>query len=360
MRSPVVVEIAVLITLAACGTTGATAARVGDRTITDADVEHELAHLAANKSYVAAVRASGVKVDGPVRGSYDLAFVDLALTNLAVAELVHGQFEENKGTLTTEDVAVAEREAADAYPAKDGVSIFAEFSPGYRHTLARRRAQSDSVKAHAGQVDIREPALRAFYDRQPGAFLQMVCLRQILLTAPDPKGLAQANSVVLALKAGNDFAALARQESADPASAAAGGSLGCTDGAGIGRFEAPFAAAVRGLQVDQISPPIRTKDGWRVIQITSESTAPYDDAARTVARSALLAPAAGAYDAVITDRMTRLGVEISARFGRWDVSDPSHPHVVPPPATAPAAAPPTTSAATTTPTTTSTTTRHGG
>jgi parvulin-like peptidyl-prolyl isomerase len=65
------------------------------------------------------------------------------------------------------------------------------------------------------------------------------------------------------LKAGADFAALAKQYSIDPSSKDKGGEL---QAFGPGQMVAPFQDAAFKLKVGQTSAPVQSPFGWHVIQ----------------------------------------------------------------------------------------------
>lgn len=68
---------------------------------------------------------------------------------------------------------------------------------------------------------------------------------------------------------GADFAALARADSQDEGSKAAGGDLGWID---KGAMPKPFEDALFAMQAGQVSEPVRTEFGWHVIQLREVKT----------------------------------------------------------------------------------------
>lgn len=75
---------------------------------------------------------------------------------------------------------------------------------------------------------------------------------------------ARIDSIYGALKAGADFATLARELSEDRMSSGKGGNIGVF---GIGRYEKPFEDAAFALAADgDISRPVETTAGWHVIR----------------------------------------------------------------------------------------------
>jgi peptidyl-prolyl cis-trans isomerase C len=75
----------------------------------------------------------------------------------------------------------------------------------------------------------------------------------------------EAKTIVDELKAGGDFAAIAKEKSKDPGSGANGGDLGWFS---LGVMVPEFENAVVALEPGQISDPIQTQFGWHVIRLT--------------------------------------------------------------------------------------------
>jgi foldase protein PrsA len=74
-----------------------------------------------------------------------------------------------------------------------------------------------------------------------------------------------ADSIESQLKAGGDFAKLAKKYSKDPGSAAQGGKLTITKGQTV----APFDKVAFSLKTNELSPPVHTTYGWHIIQALS-------------------------------------------------------------------------------------------
>ena len=94
---------------------------------------------------------------------------------------------------------------------------------------------------------------------------EQVRARHILV--PDLK---TAQMVEAKLKAGGDFAALAKQYSADPASKDKGGELGFF---GHGQMVQPFDAAAFSMPVGKISAPVKSPFGYHIIQVEEKKPA---------------------------------------------------------------------------------------
>jgi peptidyl-prolyl cis-trans isomerase SurA len=98
---------------------------------------------------------------------------------------------------------------------------------------------------------------------------QEVTLRQILLRvqigeAERQAALARANEAVALARAGQDFAALAREYSDDPASREQGGALGSFE---TSRLNSTFSRAVASLQPGEVSDPVQGAAGYFVLKL---------------------------------------------------------------------------------------------
>ncbi len=116
---------------------------------------------------------------------------------------------------------------------------------------------------------ITDAAIRARYDAEiagkPGE--EEVRARHILVATE-----ADANKVLADLKAGGDFAAIAKERSSDPGAAPRGGDLGFFK---KGDMVAEFAAMAFSLKPGETSPrPVKTQFGWHVIKVEERRSAP--------------------------------------------------------------------------------------
>ncbi len=91
---------------------------------------------------------------------------------------------------------------------------------------------------------------------------------------------AKADDLEKKLKAGSDFATLARTESDNQASAANGGDLGVVN-ASDPRLPASIKTALANLQPGQISDPVRIPNGFYIFKVVSRTKMPFDDQLRS-------------------------------------------------------------------------------
>ncbi len=120
----------------------------------------------------------------------------------------------------------------------------------------------------ASGVTVTDEALHAYFDENQQRFAAAERRRAshilIAIDKDEAKAKKQAEDLLARAKAGEDFAALARQFSQDTGSAAQGGDLGWAEKS---FFVGPFGDAVWGMQQGQIIGPVRTEFGFHVIRL---------------------------------------------------------------------------------------------
>jgi len=150
--------------------------------------------------------------------------------------------------------------------------------------LIRDSLLLEEVRARKSKVMLSEDEVRAAFDAQR----EEVEVRHILIDPyADEFGgdwdgaLEKAWQIKARLEAGEDFAQLAREHSADPGSREAGGSLGYIRRADPHVPE--FIEAAFALEAGEISDPVRSVYGYHIIQVTDrrmgEPERPYEEVA---------------------------------------------------------------------------------
>lgn len=131
----------------------------------------------------------------------------------------------------------------------------------------------DLSKLAPQSVQVSDAEIRGYFDDHEDEFKRPRTARftvAALRTAPDQADrdavLAHAQQLRQQLAAGGDFAAAARAESADTASARQGGNLGTVR---RGQMVAAFDSAVWALPVNEISQPVQTQFGFHLLQVTA-------------------------------------------------------------------------------------------
>ncbi len=118
-----------------------------------------------------------------------------------------------------------------------------------------------------------------FYEKNPERFRQpdLVRARHILVRVPPSASeeekaakKAQIDALLVRVKAGEDFAALAKQFSEDPGSGRNGGDLGLFP---RGAMVPEFDLAAFSLETNQVSEVITTQFGYHILQVTDKKPA---------------------------------------------------------------------------------------
>jgi peptidyl-prolyl cis-trans isomerase D len=142
------------------------------------------------------------------------------------------------------------------------------------HQALYMTAESDHLQyaelrldALAAQQTVSDADLRTAYDKDKSrlALPEKRHARHILITGKDDAAArAQATQVLAQIKAGKDFGELAKQYSQDPGSAKNGGDLGFAERSS---FVKPFADALFGMKVGEISGLVKTEFGYHIIRL---------------------------------------------------------------------------------------------
>jgi peptidyl-prolyl cis-trans isomerase C len=158
----------------------------------------------------------------------------------------------------------------------------------FTKTLTARKLTLDQVKSDvrrdltitklidgeiASKIAVTPEQVNDFYAKNPDQFTQGESVRASHILISVPKGAdaaakaqarAKAEQVLKDAKAGQDFAALAKQHSADPGSAANGGDLGFFQ---QGQMVGPFNDAAFTLAPGTTSDLVETEFGFHIIKV---------------------------------------------------------------------------------------------
>jgi peptidyl-prolyl cis-trans isomerase C len=161
----------------------------------------------------------------------------------------------------------------------------------FNQMLAERKLTLDAVKADtredlvigrmiegeiASKVAVTPEQVQDFYAKNPNQFQQPERVRasHILIGVPENADAAakaqartRAEQVLKDVKAGKDFAALAKQHSSDPGSAANGGDLGFFQ---QGQMVGPFNDVAFSLKPGSTSELVETQFGFHIIRVAEK------------------------------------------------------------------------------------------
>lgn len=149
---------------------------------------------------------------------------------------------------------------------KAGLGTGADFDKriAYYKTRALRDAFFD--KNVFGAVS--EADAKAFFDKKVAEIppVEELRARHILVEKKE-----EADELVTKIKAGGDFAALAKEKSKDTGSGANGGDLGFF---GKGQMVKPFEDAAMALKAGEVSAPVQSQFGWHIIKMEEKRNKP--------------------------------------------------------------------------------------
>jgi peptidyl-prolyl cis-trans isomerase SurA len=187
---------------------------------------------------------------------------------------------------------------------------------GFRERI-RSQLQNFAVLQYkiGAQVNVSERELENYYRTHPEEFRgeDEVRLRHVFLPVPEGASpdevrrvQAEGERVLARLRAGEDFAAVAREVSKGP-SAAEGGELGWLK---RGTFQKSLEDAAFSLQPGQLSPLVRAGPGFHVLQVLERRQAggrPFADV-KEIIRDRLIAERAEGYRAQYVAELRREAV----------------------------------------------------
>lgn len=160
-------------------------------------------------------------------------------------------------------------------------------------TATQIRFQTDQLLANAlvqhlmSSAPVEEANLKQYYEEHKSEYQQVVA-RHILIRfqgSPVPlkpnqkdlteqEALAKAQDLKKRLTAGEDFSKLAREESDDAGSGAAGGSLGAF---GRGQMVKPFDEAAFSQPVGVLGEPVKSQFGWHLIEVREQKNKSFEE-----------------------------------------------------------------------------------
>jgi foldase protein PrsA len=234
---------ALCVSLAACSSAGATGgdvASVNDVKISRSDFDKKLEAGPAGKS---------------------------VLTQLVQQSLVDQYATDNKITVSDDEIAKKEDEIKTKYPPGQFEQILKQ--QGLTETDVHNilRQQLVMQKAVDPQTKVSDADVKAYFDKNHALLDKPEQVRARHILVADEK---TANEVEAKLKAGGDFAALAKQYSTDPSSKDKGGELGFF---GKGQMVPSFQAAAFAAPVGSITPPVKSPFGYHIIQVEEKKPA---------------------------------------------------------------------------------------
>jgi parvulin-like peptidyl-prolyl isomerase len=131
------------------------------------------------------------------------------------------------------------------------------------------------------------------------------------------QALAKANDALARIKAGADFDAIAKKESDDTGSKAAGGLLS-KDWVQLSQLDATFGDAAWTAKINVVAGPVQTQFGYHLILTLAKRIQPFSEV-QTLIKQQLESQAG---QSALTDFATKLvgaaHIKVNPRYGDWD------------------------------------------
>lgn len=292
---------------AACGTSGSVAAKVGDRSITVAEV-----------GATTADGADGTADPAAFRTTLEFMIVEEIGTSAAAADFQIEPTDEEVQAKLAEFIAQFGGEEAFV-----GVAAEAGFSLEGARMVARQQLVRDTVTARLleGAAAIDDALAQAFYDENVGQFVDEACVSHVLL-ASEEEALAARERI----EGGEDFAAVAAELSTDPSAQTNGGDLGC---APLSGYVPEFANAAAVTAIGEVSDPVLSQFGYHIILVASRNEPTSFESVKGQIAGQLDAQRS---EALFTDWIIAAAeaavVEVDLAYGTW--STENGPQIIPP------------------------------
>jgi foldase protein PrsA len=189
------------------------------------------------------------------------------LTQLVQQALIDQYGTDNKITVSQDDINAKLTDIKSKYPPGQFDMILKQQGLSDADVQNILRQQIIIEKAVAPNVHVTDADVAAYFAKNHTLLdkPEQVRARHILVADR-----ATADSVEAKLKAGGDFAALAKQYSTDTSTKDKGGELGFF---GRGQMVPAFQDAAFALPVGAISAPVKSPFGWHVIQVEEKKPA---------------------------------------------------------------------------------------
>lgn len=288
-----------VVSASACSALNGYAAKVNGEVYTQAAFKADLKAQRENKVFYDTItKASG---DQSSAGTVSKQISNDWLTNVVYQLVLSQAAKQKKITLGGKDLGTVEAEFAKSTA---GWSAFPE---SFRAKIVKATALTRGLQAKiAGDRSPSDAAVQAFYARNADRICasQKVVLHILVATEPE------AAALVASLKGGGDFAAIAKAQSTDTGSSAAGGSLGCLT---AGSFVPEFQNAADALVPGATSAPVKSQYGWHVIRVLPASYALLTDQVQ----QAYSQIAQSTFNTWFQKQLKKAVIKIDSSYGVW-------------------------------------------
>jgi len=289
--------------LTACSTGPSAAATVGDREITQEELDASIPlyeFLAGLSQGQCGTQAAD---ETPAQ-----ACARFTLTNLIQEEVVKDYAGENDVAVPDGDAqrTIDDLEGQVGAKELDGLLEESDVTRDELVAFAGRLLLFQRVQQAVSEEEVTDEELQAEYDRRVSDFTTLHAQHILLASEKDAREIADQVTE-------ENFEELARESSIDPSAKENGGDLGTTPATSL---DQTFVRAALALEPGQISQPIETQFGWHVIRLVDEPKV----VAFEEVREQLLAQVAGTtFQEWLDGAYREADVEANPRYGTFDL-----------------------------------------
>jgi parvulin-like peptidyl-prolyl isomerase len=302
---------------AACSrSSSAPAATVNGTTISTQDLVEELNAIEANGDFINSLQSGsptgGITVVGSTPGSFDAAFVAQVLLRQLDYALIHSEVGKRHVAIDDACRLEARNDAMlnlGQQNAAGGQQLFDKFPKRYQDVLVARNADVIALEAAlTGQQCGKGVDAAGYYSTHPDDFTKL-CISLIAVSDQ-----ATADSVLARARAGEDFAALAREVSIEPTSKETGGDIGCRLPS---EFNPTVADVLKAGKTGAVLDPIPGNGGISIVKITDRQVAPLEEV-RAQAEELATSTAGQAFSTWLRQARSEATVTVEPRYGTFD------------------------------------------
>ena len=189
------------------------------------------------------------------------------LTQMVQQALIDQYGKDNNVTISQADIDKKEADVKSKYPPGQFEQILKQQGLTEADVQTILRQQLIIEKAVAPLVHVSDRDIAAYFARGHATLDKPAQVRARHILVADEK---TADMIEAKLKAGGNFAALAKQYSTDPSTKDKGGELGFF---GKGQMVPAFQNAAFALPVGAISAPVKSPFGWHIINVEEKKPA---------------------------------------------------------------------------------------
>ena len=218
----------------------------------------------SNSSYVAKVDGEKIlqtELDEALRDQYGAAVLDTLITN----KIVELEAKKQNITVTDEDIQAEYDELVDSYGGEDAIQAVYEAN-GLTEEAVKKNIWTYQLTKNviAASLDITDEEIKQYFEDNKDLYGQeeQVVASHILLEDEEA-----AKKVLAKVKAGEDFAELAKEYSTDTATKEDGGDLGYIS---RNEMDEAFEEAAFALEKGAVSEIVETDDGYHIIKVTNK------------------------------------------------------------------------------------------